>query len=80
MLTYANVTDRLDSYLTECIERIGEVAIPGAATHRPRFTIPKLAQWDKIRIVMAPINKQGIYKVPSMEKTMEAIARIEKIC
>jgi len=79
IFTHANITDRLDSYLTECIERIGEVAIPGAATHRPGFTIPKLSQWDKIRIVMAPINKTGIYMVPSEETTLQAIEKTEKI-
>jgi len=79
IFTHASVTDRLDSYLKECIERISEVGIPGVATHNPGRTIPTLEDWERIEIIMAPINKIGRYMVPSPERALEAISNTKKV-
>jgi len=79
IFTHASVTDRLDSHFRECVEKIGEVAIPGVATHSPGVTIPRLDDWENIKIVMAPVNRIGRYMLPSEEKALEAIKNTEKV-
>jgi len=79
ILTHAFITDRLDDYFGECIDEISNVAIAGVVTHNPGITIPELAEYDKVKIVMTPINKMGKYMLPSPKKTLEAIKNTDKI-
>lgn len=79
VLTHAKITDRLDSYFRDCIERIDDTAIAGAVTHNPGIIIPKLSGYDKVKIVMAAINLAGRFMNPSPESTLDAIKNTEKI-
>jgi len=79
ILTHAFITDRLDDYFSICIDEISNIGIAGIVTHNPGITIPELANYDKVKIVMAPINKVGKYMLPSAEKTLEAIKNTDKI-
>lgn len=79
IMTHGLVTDRLDDNFRECIDRISEIAVAGAVTHRPGIVIPGLADFESVKIVMAPINKTGIYMAPSADKALEAIKETDKI-
>jgi hypothetical protein len=79
IMTHALVTDRLDDIFRKCIDRISEIAVPGAVTHHPGTVIPKLAEFDNVKIVMAAINKTGKYMAPSADKALEAIKETDKI-
>lgn len=79
IMTHALVTDRLDDNFRKCIDRISEIAVPGAVTHRPGIVIHKLADFDNVKIVMAPINKTGKYMAPSADEALEAIKETDKI-
>lgn len=79
IMSHALVTDRLDDNFRKCIDRISEIAVPGAVTHRPGIVIPKLAGFDNMKIVMAAINKTGKYMAPSADKALEAIKETDKI-
>lgn len=79
ILTHAFITDRLNDYFHKCIDEISNIAIAGIVTHNPGITIPELANYDKVKIVMAPINKTGKFMLPSVEKTLEAIKNTDKI-
>ena len=79
IMTHALITDRLDDNFRKCLDRISEIAVPGAVTHRPGIVIPKLADFDNVKIIMAPINKTGKFMVPSADKALEAIKETDKI-
>jgi len=79
ILTHAFITDRLDDYFGKCIDEISNTSIAGVATHNPGVTIPELAGYDKVEVVMAPINKMGKYMSPSAERTLKAIQTTDKI-
>ena len=79
ILTHAFITDRLDGYFGKCIDEISNTTIAGAVTHNPGVTIPELASYDKVKVVMAPINKMGKYMLPSARETLEAIESTDKI-
>jgi len=72
-------TNRLDDNFRKRLDRISEIAVPGAVTHRPGIVIPKLAEFDNVKIVMAPINKTGKFMAPSADKALEAIKETDKI-
>ena len=78
-LTHAVVTDKLDDRFNRCINRIDEAGIAGVATHNPGAVIPQLRNHEKVKIVMAPINKTGRFMNPSQETTLEAIRNTDKI-
>ena len=79
LLTHARITDRLDSYFGDRIERIDDTAVAGAVTHKPGVVIPGLSGYDKVKIVMAPINLAGRFMDPSPEDALHAIKETEKI-
>jgi hypothetical protein len=79
ILTHARITDRLDSSLRDCINRISDIAIAGVVTHNPGIVIPKLSSYDEVKIIMAPINSAGWFMNPSVNSTLEAINRTDKI-
>lgn len=79
ILTHARITDRLDSDFKNCIKRIGDIAVAGVVTHNPGIVIPKLSNYDQIKIIMAPINLAGWFMNPSVSSTLEAITKTDKI-
>lgn len=79
VLTHAFITDRLDDYFGKCIDKISNTTIAGAATHNPGVTIPELASYDKVDVVMAPINRIGKYMRPSAREALEAIESTDRI-
>ena len=79
ILTHARITDRLDSNFRNCINRISNIAIAGVVTHNPGIVIPKLSNYDQVKIIMAPINLAGWFMSPSVSSTLEAISSTDKI-
>lgn len=79
ILTHARITDKLDSEFRDCINHISDVAIAGAVTHNPGIVIPKLSGYDEVKIIMAPINLIGWFMNPSVNSTLDAIDRTDKI-
>jgi hypothetical protein len=79
LLTHARITDKLDDYFRECIEQMSNIGVAGAVTHNPGVVIPQLRDYDKVKIIMAPINKSGRFMTPSPQETLEAIKDTNKI-
>ncbi|MDY6855811.1 MAG: hypothetical protein SWO11_14115 [Thermodesulfobacteriota bacterium] len=79
ILTHGIVTDRLDNRFEDYIYRINEVAIAGAVTHHPGKTVSSLSDYDKVKIIMVPINKKGKFMSPSPQKSLEAIRNTDKV-
>ncbi|AGK61748.1 hypothetical protein Asulf_01777 [Archaeoglobus sulfaticallidus PM70-1] len=72
---HASVTDQLD------IEKIRSFAeschdlgiIPGIATHKPGYVLPKIDEIELVRAYMVPINPIGLYMEPSYDTALLAI-------
>lgn len=79
ILTHARITDKLDDYFRDCIDKIDKVAIAGVVTHNPGVIIPKLSDQDKIKVIMAPINKAGRFMFLYPEQALDAIKNTDKI-
>jgi len=79
ILTHAAVTDRLDKRFEDYVNRIDEVAIAGAVTHIPGKIIPTLSGYDKVKIVLASVNRVGKFMYPSARQTLEAIKDTDKV-
>jgi hypothetical protein len=68
--------DEIMKYL-RTIEKAG--AVPGAATHLPGITIPKLERIKKLKIWLVPINKLGLFMEPSKTEALRAIGSTKKV-
>jgi len=79
ILTHAVVTDRLDKHFEKCIDRINDVSIAGAVTHLPGKIIPQLSGYDKVKIIMASVNKIGKFMSPTPKESLDAIKNTDKV-
>jgi hypothetical protein len=66
VLAHGAITDKVVSgdfeALASFAKQVREFAIPGAATHKPNETLPKLLQSDlDLEYLMTPLNKTGTF-------------------